>query len=312
LTGLGGMYSPSVNWNADTDLDGRVEWTSAPPGQNLHLCAWKRPDFAMSRGIMVKADGEEHVIHLHRTFAVSGRVTDARTGELLQGELKAFPGYGEGEHCWYRGETRRSTNGIFQVHFDQQSSLVRLRVEADGYVPFVSKIWKQPWVVDTQAAGSGENALAYLARYVFKTATGNRPLQLLPSGKVLWPYRDSNTGQHQSIPLEPTELIRRFLQHVLPQGFHRVRLFGWLHPAAKVRGNRVRALLKEAPILTSQEQKTWLGPETTPEDFDPAGSSPEAQLCPTPICPHCGKAMISIGSWRPAQRPLIPTLPRPP
>lgn len=175
-----------------------------------------------------------------------------------------------------------------------------------------AKIWKQPWVVDTQAAGSGENALAYLARYVFKTATGNRPLQLLPSGKVLWPYRDSNTGQHQSIPLEPTELIRRFLQHVLPQGFHRVRLFGWLHPAAKVRGNRVRALLKEAPILTSQEQKTWLGPETTPEDFDPAGSSPEAQLCPTPICPHCGKAMISIGSWRPAQRPLIPTLPRPP
>ena len=175
-----------------------------------------------------------------------------------------------------------------------------------------AKIWKQPWVVDTQAAGSGENALAYLARYVFKTATGNRPLQLLPSGKVLWPYRDSNTGQQESIPLEPTELIRRFLQHVLPKGFHRVRLFGWLHPAAKVRGNRVRALLKETPILTSQEQKTWLGPETTPEDFDPAGSSPEAQLCPTPICPLCGKAMILIGSWRPAQRPLIPTLPRPP
>jgi len=68
LTGLGGMYSPSVNWTADTDLEGRVEWTSAPPNQTLSLCAWKQPDFAMSRGIMVKADGEEHVIHLHRSF----------------------------------------------------------------------------------------------------------------------------------------------------------------------------------------------------------------------------------------------------
>ena len=83
--------------------------------------------------------------------------------------------------------------------------------EALGALP--TKIWQQPWVVDTQAVGSGENALAYLARYVFKTATANRQLQWLPSGQVLWPYRDSNTGQRQSVALEPTELIRRFLQH---------------------------------------------------------------------------------------------------
>jgi len=170
------------------------------------------------------------------------------------------------------------------------------------------KIWQQLWVVDTQAAGSGQNALAYLARYVFKTATGNRPLELLPSGKVLWPYRDSNTGQSKSIPLEPTELIRRFLQHVLPKGLRRVRLFGWLHPAAKVRGNRVRALLQAAPILTPDEQKTWLTPENSPLE----GSSSDAPLCPAPLCPHCGQAMVLVGSWRPARRPLLPTLPRPP
>ena len=44
------------------------------------------------------------------------------------------------------------------------------------------KIWKQHWRVDCEAVGSGEKALAYLARYVFKTATGNRQLQRLPSG----------------------------------------------------------------------------------------------------------------------------------
>ena len=76
---------------------------------------------------------------------------------------------------------------------------------------------------------------------------------------MLWPYRDSNTAEHKSIPLDLTELIRRYLQHVLPKGFCRVRLFGWLHPAGKIRGNRVRALLKEAPILTAQERQTWQG-----------------------------------------------------
>ena len=119
------------------------------------------------------------------------------------------------------------------------------------------------WGVDCAAAGSGENALAYLARYIFKTATGNRRLQILPSGEVIWPYRDSNTGQHTAIPLEPTELVRRFLQHVLPKGFCRVRLFGWLHPAGKIRGNRVRALLEQAPVLTPPERANLAATQRT-------------------------------------------------
>jgi len=47
-----------------------------------------------------------------------------------------------------------------------------------------------------------------------------------------------------------------FLQHTLPPHFARVRTFGWLHPAAKVRANRVRALLHQAPLLTPAEQQT--------------------------------------------------------
>ncbi len=175
-----------------------------------------------------------------------------------------------------------------------------------------NKIWKQQWVVDTQAAGSGENALAYLARYIFKTATGNRSLQLLPSGKVLWPYRDSTTGQHQSIALEPIELVRRFLQHVLPKGFCRVRLFGWLHPAGKIRGNRVRALLKEAPILSPQERQNWQRRlEDSAEEFETQASSADAQLSPRPICPCCHRDMLLIGAWGPT-RSLSPTRPRAP
>ncbi len=175
-----------------------------------------------------------------------------------------------------------------------------------------AKIWNQNWGVDCAAAGSGENALAYLARYVFKTATGNRQLQVLPSGKILWPYRDSNTGKSESIPLEPTELIRRFLQHVLPKCFCRVRLFGWLHPAAKIKGNRVRALLKEAPILTPQERQLWQGLPEAPDQFEAPQHSPETELSSVPICPCCGRAMSLIGSWRSIRQPLHPTQPRAP
>ena len=193
---------------------------------------------------------------------------------------------------------------LFRQHLEQQAP------EALSELP--AKIWKQNWGVDCEAVGSGENALAYLARYVFKTATGNRQLQLLPSGQVLWPYRDSNTAEHKSIPLEPSELIRRFLQHVLPKRFCRVRLFGWLHPAAKIRGNRVRALLKEAPILTPQERELWQGLEDCSDRFEAPQHSPETDLTRAPICPCCGRAMLLIGSWRPVRQPLHPTQPRAP
>jgi len=66
-------------------------------------------------------------------------------------------------------------------------------------------VWKNPWNVGSQAADSGENALRYLARYIFKTATGNRKVILLPEDKVLWTYRDSKTRKFTSIKLEPLE-----------------------------------------------------------------------------------------------------------
>jgi hypothetical protein len=175
----------------------------------------------------------------------------------------------------------------FRTLFREQ--LEKQAPEAIAQLP--AKIWKQKWAVDCQAVGSGENALAYLARYVFKTATGNRLLQTTDSGKVLWPYRDSNTAQHKSIPLTPTELIRRFLQHGLPKGFCRVRLFGWLHPAGKVRANRVRALLQQAPILTAQERQTWGLSE--PLQTNSNKTSPRPSLS----CPWCRFAPAADAPW---------------
>ena len=164
-----------------------------------------------------------------------------------------------------------------------------------------SKVWKRHWNVDSRPAGSGENALRYLSRYVFKTATGNRPLPLLPDGKLLWTYRDNKTGKPAALKLEAMEWMRRYLQHILPSGFARVRTFGWLHPAAKVRGNRVRALLGEKPVLTTDEEQTWNPPP------DPEPVTPEPSTIQPVCCPRCRCPMRLIATWLPGKE--MPTRP---
>lgn len=176
------------------------------------------------------------------------------------------------------------------------------------------KVWQQRWVVHSAAVGTGQTALQYLSRYVFKTATGNRPLQLRPNGRLRWSFRQSGTRTWRHIDLEPFEFLRRFLQHVLPAGFHRVRRFGWLHPAGRTKLKRVRALLKLPPRLSAAEQSAWQPPArgaTTAPPSPPAPSTPQ----PTePRCPRCGRTLVRLGDWRPgpAWSRSLSVLPRPP
>lgn len=177
-----------------------------------------------------------------------------------------------------------------------RAALQKQMPEALAQLP--TKVWKQRWVTHSAAVGSGQNTLTYLSRYIFKTATGNRQLQLLPNGRLRWPFRHSGTGAWCHIDLEPFEFIRRFLQHVLPAGFHRVRRFGWLHPAQRVKLNRVRALLKTAPLLSAAEQQAW---QPSGHASQPADASPPPRQPPALLCPHCGHALILVGRWQPGQ-----------
>ena len=171
------------------------------------------------------------------------------------------------------------------------------------------KVWQQRWVVHSAATGSGQNALRYLSRYVFKTATGNRRLQLLPNGRLRWPFRHSGTGAWQHIELEPFEFLRRFLQHVLPAGFHRVRRFGWLHPGGRAKLNRVRALLKIPPLLSAAEQAAWQPPAQSQQPARLPAPQPDAlPAAAARRCPHCGHPLVLVGQWRPGPnwRALLP------
>ena len=139
-----------------------------------------------------------------------------------------------------------------------------------------TRAWRAAWVVDVQPVGRGHTALRYLAAYVQKTALSAARLVACDERTVTFTHQDRATGQTKTLRLSGQEFLRRFLQHVLPTGFQRVRHYGWLSPAAKKRWERLHALLdwKPAPL--------------------PQPSTLNSQL---PLCPRCQKPMRLLGTF---------------
>jgi hypothetical protein len=104
-------------------------------------------------------------------------------------------------------------------------------------------VWRQKWVVDVQPVGSGQAALTYLSAYVYHTALGSQRLLKDEEGQITFKYKGSDDGQWHPLSVSAPEFIRRFLQHVLPRGFQRVRYYGWLSAAATARWQRILSLL---------------------------------------------------------------------
>ena len=137
-----------------------------------------------------------------------------------------------------------------------------------------ARAWRAAWVVDVQPVGRGQTALRYLAAYVQKTALSAARLVACDERSVTFTHQDRATGENKTLRLSGEEFLRRFLQHVLPTGFQRVRHYGWLSPAAKRRWQRIHALL----------------------DWRPAGSPhAPAAACWAPHCPRCQKPMRLLG-----------------
>ena len=134
-----------------------------------------------------------------------------------------------------------------------------------------STVWSLNWVADVQPVGTGEPALKYLAAYVYRTALSAQRIVADDGQRITFSFRD-NTGQPQTATLTPEAFLHRFLQHVLPRGFQRIRYFGFLSAAAKKKWRRVLALLD------------WTPP--------PAKSAPPI---PAPLCPSCKKPMALVG-----------------
>jgi hypothetical protein len=156
-----------------------------------------------------------------------------------------------------------------------------------AFKAFLAPLWNCDWVVYAKKPFSGPGAvLAYLARYTHRVAISNSRLISANADGVTFKYKDyriEGPERYKTMTLAPHEFIRRFLLHVLPRGFHRIRHYGLLANGSRAENiARARALLAVLPAAEADDTGTA-------ERAEPDGP----RVLPRP-CPSCGGRMIVI------------------
>jgi hypothetical protein len=176
----------------------------------------------------------------------------------------------------------KALSGIFRARFRE----VLRATELFDQVP--AAVWEHDWVVHCKAVGNGEMAFQYLAPYIFRVAISNSRLLKVENDQVTFRYRASDSGQSKLCTLAAEEFIHRFLQHVLPKGFVKVRYYGFLSVAQR------------AQLMTLRQQ-------LAPDRIDPDdGSASETTNQPT-LCAEAAAAPVTPAATdMPVPTPLAP------
>ncbi len=143
------------------------------------------------------------------------------------------------------------------------------------------KAMPHKWVVDCKRVGSGDKALIYLGRYLYRGVIREKDILSCRDGKVTYRYQDSHTKRWRNKTVSAAEFLWLVLQHVLPKGFRRARNSGFLHPDSK---GMIRILQRL-------------------HNLDPKKGLPAIRKRPAMKCPCCGGEMA-------VQRTRIPVLRR--
>jgi hypothetical protein len=175
--------------------------------------------------------------------------------------------------------------------------------DAQAFTAYLAPFRKTEWVVYAKKPFGGPQAvLAYLSRYTHRVAIANSRLIAFDRNRVTFrwkDYRREGRDRFKTMTLDADEFIRRFLIHVLPGGFHRIRHYGLFATGSRT-GNmaRARELLAVPPR-----------PRQPNQDAPTDGGKPKTLSHP---CPHCGGRMIVIETFRPGSTPRYrPTAPPP-
>ena len=168
-----------------------------------------------------------------------------------------------------------------------------------AFAVYLAPLRKTEWVVYAKPPFGGPAAvLAYLSRYTHRVAIANRRLLAVDADTVSFTYKDyrrDRPARYQVMTLKTGEFIRRFLIHVLPKGFHRIRHYGlFAKPSCADNIARARRLL-----ALSQAQDQSVGAD-----------APDSEQAPINRCPCCGGRMITIETFQrgavPCQQPTGP------
>src|SRR5229473_2847321 len=172
-----------------------------------------------------------------------------------------------------------------------------------AFKAYLAPLHRTKWFVYSKRPFAGpEQVLAYLSRYTHRVAISNSRLIAADATGVTFSYKDyriEGPGRYKTMTLKPDEFIRRFLMHVLPNGFHRIRHYGLLASGTKTETiARIRELIATvAPVQTAHQ----------PQPPDSAPATDQA----THPCPYCGGRMNIIETFNrgstPQYRPPPPT-----
>ena len=145
-------------------------------------------------------------------------------------------------------------------------------------------VWNKKWHVYCKPTVQGtEKVLEYLARYVHRVAFANSRLVHIADGRVTFRYLNRREQQWKTMTLASQEFLRRFLQHVLPSGTHKVRYYGIWHPSQRCLLRRVQLVTARGPIPTAT------GDQDTKLTEPPDAASDRPHKCP---CCHEGTLIL--------------------
>lgn len=115
--------------------------------------------------------------------------------------------------------------------------------------------WYKKWVVDVEEVGNGTGALKYLSPYLFRVAISNKNILSCKNERVTFRYKERETKEYKSITLPAMKFIRRFLQHILPKGFQKIRYYGFLANGNKAKLETIFKLLNIKPKSKKEKPK---------------------------------------------------------
>lgn len=152
--------------------------------------------------------------------------------------------------------------------------------------PLPAGLFEKPWVVYSKPVLQGaEKVVGYLSRYIHRVAITNNRILAIDGQGVTFSYKDSRAGFWKTMTLEAFEFLRRFLQHVPPRRFHKVRAFGLLAPSNRLLRRKIQLFLAPPPAPANSEAKIDNAQETAR---------------PPSFCPRCGTALLLLA--------VLPTL----
>jgi len=181
-------------------------------------------------------------------------------------------GFGSADGRWHAADRGfflpvRALSPIFRAKFRDAMRAAGLLAEIDA------KVWTVDWNVNCQPVGDGAASIEYLARYVFKVGISEARIVRADATEVVFRYRKVGSSRPRTMALAPDEFIRRFLQHVLPSGFMKVRYFGFLSPSFAMSIEEIKGRIELAQGFTVSAVR----------------AAPQAAATPrAPACPHCG------------------------